>query len=140
MPSQMLNLKSHDTRTGLQFFLEALGAVLLLAVTTIFAHSVQPGTPFYTAVQLAPIVPVWLLPLVMFRHYLRIDELQRLQFLQSLALTGGLMAGLAWSWPSVQRAFALQPPLGGMWEVNFSILFVVISAFLPKLRATPRAR
>ena len=80
-------------------------------------------------------MPVWLLPLVMLRHYLRIDELQRLQFLQSIALTGGIMAGLAWSWPSVQRAFALQPPLGGMWEVHFSILFVVISAVLPRLRA-----
>jgi hypothetical protein len=137
MTSPSLKLRSYDTRTFLQFLLEALGAVLLLAATTLLAHRVplQSGTPLYTAVQLAPIVPVWLLPLVMLRHYLRIDELQRLQFLQSIALTGGIMAGLAWSWPSVQRAFALQPPLGGMWEVHFSILFVVISAVLPRLRA-----
>ncbi|HXC54293.1 MAG TPA: hypothetical protein VNU97_03280 [Rhizomicrobium sp.] len=130
-----------EHRTGLQFFAEALGAVVLLALTTIFARRVHlpPGTAPYVLVQLAPIVPVWLMLLAMLRHYLRIDELQRLQFLQAMALTAGILAGIAWSYPAVQRAFALSAPLE-MWEVHASILFVVISALMTKIRVAPRAR
>jgi hypothetical protein len=127
----------HDARTGLRFFAEAVAAVALLAATTIGAHRLSPlpGTQFYVAVQLIPIMPVWLLLWVMVRHYRRIDELQRLRFLQAVSLTAGILAGVAWSWPSLQRAFGLEQPMGGMWEVYFSVVFVVVSALVPKLRA-----
>ncbi len=126
----------YDVRTNLRYFLEALGAVALLAAAKFAADriSLPPGTPLFIAVQLLPVIPVWLLPLVMLRHYLRIDELQRLQLLQSLSLTAGIMAGIAWSWPSVQRAFSLSAT-NGMWEVHFSILFVLISALMTRVRS-----
>lgn len=128
-----------EARTNLRFFVEAGGAVALLAATTVFAHKalIPDGTSLHTAVQLAPVVPVWLLLLTVLRHYLRIDELERLKFLQSMALSAGLIAGIAWSWPAIRRAFDLQPELPGMWEVYFSVLFVVVSAFMTKIR-TPR--
>jgi hypothetical protein len=130
---------NRDARMGFRFFLEAGGAVALLAATTVFAHHAQltPGTEIATAVQLLPVIPVWLLLLTFLRHYLRIDELERLKYLQSIALSAGLIAGIAWSWPSIRRAFGLQPELPGMWEVYFSVLFVVVSAFMTKIR-TPR--
>jgi len=132
----------HDARTGLRFFAEALGAVVLLAAAKLTADHVQltPGTPLYVFVQLLPVPAVWLLPLVMLRHYLRIDELQRLQFLQSIALTGGILAGVAWSWPSLHRAFGWDATDNGMWEVHFSVVFVVISALVTRMRVAPRAR
>jgi hypothetical protein len=132
----------HDARTGLRFFAEALGAILLLAGATLVSHRAHlaPGTPLNTLVQLLPVPAVWLLLLVMVRHYLRIDELQRLQFLQSIALTAGILVGVAWSWPAFHRAFGWDVSDNGMWEVHFSVVFVVISALLTKVRTTPRAQ
>ncbi|HUO89366.1 MAG TPA: hypothetical protein VMU08_09345 [Rhizomicrobium sp.] len=132
----------HDARTGLRFFVEALGAILVLAAVTFVARHVRlaPGTPLGTLVQLLPVPAVWLLLLVMLRHYLRIDELQRLQFLQSIALTAGILVGVAWSWPAFHRAFGWSLSDNGMWEVSFSVVFVVISALLTKIRTIPRAR
>jgi len=128
-----------EARTGLQFFGEALGAGVLLAATSIFAHRTHfaPG-PFNTFVQLLPVAAVWLLLLTMYRHYRRIDELQRLKFLQSIALTAGVLLGFVWSWPSLQHAFGWELPGWSMLHIHFSIVFVVISALLTKVRAQPR--
>jgi hypothetical protein len=131
----------YDARTTLRFFVEGLGAVLLLAAATAVAHraNLAPG-PANTLVQLLPVPAVWLLLLVMLRHYLRIDELQRLQFLQSIALTAGILVGVAWSWPALHRAFGWEMSDNGMWEVYFSVVFIVISALLTKFRTSPHAR
>ncbi|MBS0470336.1 MAG: hypothetical protein JSR60_04630 [Proteobacteria bacterium] len=139
MPAHAQPGLHREARTVGRFFLEAAGAVALLAASTIYAHNARlsPGTDLYTAVQLMPVIPVWLLLLSFLRHYLRIDELQRLMFLQSIALTAGLIVGIAWSWPAIRRAFGLQPELPGMWEIYFSVLFVAVSAFMTKIR-TPR--
>jgi hypothetical protein len=128
-----------EARTGLQFFIEAFGAGLLLFATTFFAHRSRfaPGA-LDTVVQLLPVAAVWLLLLTMYRHYRRIDELQRLKFLQSIALTAGALLGFVWSWPSLQHAFGWQLPDFAMLHVHASILFVVISALLTKVRAQPR--
>jgi hypothetical protein len=136
------HLLGHDARANLRYAAEMFSAAALFAATTIVARKVAlpHDTPLYTAIQLAPIVPVWLILWTMVRHYLRIDELQRLQFLQAISLTAGVMIGIAWSWPALQRAFALKSPLGGMWEVPGSILYVMITALVIRLRATPRAR
>jgi hypothetical protein len=130
----------YDARTTLRFFAEGLGAVLLLAAATVIAHHTSlPAGPANTVVQLLPVPAVWLLLLVMLRHYLRIDELQRLQFLQSIALTAGILVGVAWSWPALHRAFGWEMSDNGMWEVHFSVVFVVISSLLTKVRISPRA-
>src|SRR5690348_9724997 len=95
-----------EARTGLQFFAEAFGAGILLFGTTWFAHhSGLAAGPLNTLVQILPVGAVWLLLLTMYRHYRRIDELQRLKFLQSIALTAGVLLGFVWSWPSLSHAF-----------------------------------
>jgi hypothetical protein len=130
----------HEARTGLQFFLEAGAALILLAGTTYAARHLQltPGAALATAVQLAPIVPAWLVLLAMLRHYLRIDELQRLKFLQSIALTAGVLVGFGWSWPFLQRAFGWSTPDFATWHVHFAILFVAASTLLTRIRTQPK--
>ncbi|MEI9990732.1 MAG: hypothetical protein WDM86_11900 [Rhizomicrobium sp.] len=128
-----------DPRNGLQFFAEAIGALVVLAAAK-FASTYIPaaaGTPLRTLLDLLPVPGVWLLLFVILRHYRRIDEFQRLQFLKAVSLTGGIMAGIAWSWPSLHKAFGLVVADSGMWEVTFSILFVVITTVLAR---PPRAR
>lgn len=135
-------MSTYEARTSLRFFAEAAGAVAILAAAKFATRLIPatPGTTAYIIVQLLPVPAVWLLPLVMYRYYRRIDELQRLMFLQSIALTFGILVGIAWSWPSLHQAFGWVPAGNGMWEVHFSIVFVVISALLTRLRAAPRAR
>ena len=132
----------HDARTNLRYAVEMLGATALLAATTFFARKVAlpHGAPLYTAIQLAPVAPVWLMLWTTVRHYRRIDELQRIQFLQAISLTAGVMIGVAWSWPALQRAFALQPPMDGMWEVYGSVVYVMTTVLVTRFRAAPRAR
>ena len=45
-----------------------------------------------TVIKLAPIIPVYLIELVVWRHYRRIDEYARLRLLEALALAGGFTA------------------------------------------------
>ena len=127
----------YEARTIWRFFAEAVGAVAVLAVVSFAAHHapVTPGTTEYTVVQLLPVPAVWLLPAVMLRHYLRIDELQRLQLLQAIAITGGVLAGVAWSLPALHKAFGWTVQDDGMWEVWFSVIFVLATALVTKLRA-----
>jgi drug/metabolite transporter (DMT)-like permease len=130
----------HDARTNLRYAAEMFGAAALLAATTTFARRVAlpHDTPLYTAIQLAPVVPVWLIPWAMLRHYLRIDEFQRLQFLQAIALTAGVLAGVAWTLPFLRRAFGWDTAANGMWEVYFSVIYVVATVLVTVLRVRPR--
>jgi hypothetical protein len=68
------------------------------------------------AARLVPIVPVWLLPIVVWRYYRRIDELAKKQMLEVLAISFGIASsaiisyaflmdvgfpalGITWAWP-----------------------------------------
>ena len=128
----------HDARNGLQFFAESIGALVVLAAAKFGSthNAAAAGTPLRLLLDLLPVPAVWLLLFVMLRYYWRIDEFQRLQFLKSISLTGGILAGIAWSWPSLHQAFGWTAANNGTWEVYFSTLFVVITAFLTRpLRA-----
>ncbi|MBL6937546.1 MAG: hypothetical protein ISS15_14595 [Alphaproteobacteria bacterium] len=127
----------YETRTIMRFFIEMVGAVGILLLVSFAAHHapVPRGTTAYTLIQLLPIPAVWLLPLAMLRHYLRLDELQRLKLLQSISLTAGILAGAAWSLPALHSAFGWTATDDGMWEVWFSVVFVVITALVQQLRA-----
>ncbi len=124
----------HDARNVLRFFVETVGAVVVLAAAKFGSTHIAAatGTPLRILLDLLPVPAVWLLLFVMLRYYWRIDEFQRLQFLKSVSLTGGIMAGIAWSWPSLHKAFGWSAADSGMWEVYFSILFVVITAILAR--------
>jgi hypothetical protein len=119
-----------EQRTGLRYFAEMAGAVLLLWGTKAAAASLHPapGSLPYDVLALTPVVPIWLMLLVTIRYYRRIDEMQRLRYLQAASLTGGIMMCLAWSYPSVAKIVTL-PPLGDVWPFHFSLIFVAVTLF-----------
>lgn len=127
-----------EHRTGLRFAAEMSGAVLLLAGTTflrgpLLAHIADPTAR--AAIGLLPIVPVWLMLLASVRHYFRIDEYQRLKYLQGLALTSAIIVCLTWSYPYAKSVFGL-PPLDGEWSVPFAIVWVAVSVVLDNRRVS----
>lgn len=130
-----------ENRAVLRYAAEMTGTVLMLWGTKAAATSLHlaPGTASYVILALGPLIPIWLMLLVTIRYYRRIDELQRLRFLQSASLTGGFMICLAWSYPQVAKVVTL-PPFGDVWHFVFSLIFVVVTASLawPR-RARPRA-
>jgi len=136
-PEMTTRTMGFDTRTNLRFMIEMIGAVAILLVVTFAAHHVplRPGTVMYTIVQLLPVPAVWLLPFAMLRHYWRLDELQQLKLLQSISLTAGILAGVAWSLPALRNAFGWTASNDGSWEVSFSVVFVVVTALVQQLRA-----
>ena len=130
----------YDASTVLQYLAEMMGAVLVLAAAKYAARHLPlaPGTAAYIVVQLLPVPAVWLLPLASLRHYLRIDEFQRLQFLQAIALTVGILAGVAWSLPSLHDAFGWNTGANGMWEVYFSVIYMIATVLVTVRRTHPR--
>lgn len=66
---------------------------LLYARKPLLAATSDPALGI--AIKLAPIVPVYLIALAVWRHYRRIDEYARLKLLESLALAGGFTALIA---------------------------------------------
>jgi hypothetical protein len=133
----------HETRNGLRYFAELAIAIVLFVATMVFLREpylrLQPGTPLFIAARLAPVVPIWLILVVAIRHYLRIDELERLQFLQAASLAAGATICISWSYPLVREAFGWQP-LSNQWPMHFWLLFALSSTLLKRFGGNPRAR
>ncbi len=131
-----------EARSGLRFFAEMFGALILLAVTTLFLREpwirLPPGSPLHTAFALIPIVPVWLMLLASIRHYRRIDEYQRQVFLKIVALSTGILFCLHWSYPYVQRVFDV-PPFPDILSWPFTAVFLLVTAWFSRHRASARA-
>lgn len=126
-----------EARSGLRFFAEAFAALFLLVGATFFLREpwlrLPPGSTLHTLAALAPIVPIWLILLASVRHYYRIDEYQRLIFLQIIALSTGILFCIHWSYPFVQKVFDLPPSSGIEWP--FSAVVLIVSAWLSRHRA-----
>jgi hypothetical protein len=101
----------------------ALYIGLLLARPWLLAHT--DGAVTAAAIKLLPAVPIWLLAFVLFRHYRRIDEFQRLRFLENLALAGGLTAIVAVSYDFFQDVGAPKLELFWAWPI-FAIFWSAI--------------
>ena len=110
-----------EQRAGLRFMIEMGGALILLAGASWLRH--QGLGP---AVALAPIIPVWLMLWASIRYYFRLDEYQRLRFVQAAALSAGILFCVDWSYTYAQSVFAL-PPQSQDASWHFSIIFVMVS-------------
>src|ERR1700743_1288487 len=110
-----------ELRNALRYAAEMGGAVALLAGAKWLGH--QGLGP---AGGLLPILPIWLLLWVSVRHSRRIAEYQRLRFLQSAALSAGILLCVGWSYTCAQAVFALPPqPQDPSWY--FSIIFIAVT-------------
>ena len=137
-----LKLFDLEARTGLRFFAEAFGALLLLFAATFFLREpwlrLPPGSILHTLATLAPIVPVWLILGASVRHYFRIDEYQRQVFLQIISLSTGILFCIHWSYPIAQKVFDLLPSSGIEWP--FSAVILIVSAWFSRHRAGQRLK
>jgi hypothetical protein len=131
--TQILHPMDHEARAGLRFMLEMAGAVVLLAGATWLRHVPVANKALATALQLLPIVPVWLILAAAVRHYRRIDEFQRLRFLQGIALSSGITLCLSWTYPYARTVFDLPPQVQDS-SMHFAIVFVIVSIVLNKFR------
>ena len=64
-------------------------------------------------IKLMPSLPIWLVLAVVWRYYFRIDEFERLKFLQTLAIAFGISSCLIVSYSFLEDAGL--PPLAITW-------------------------
>jgi|ERR1700761_9140347 hypothetical protein len=115
-----------EHRATLRYFAETAGTVLLLFGIKAAVTGLHLAPRSFNVLALAPLVPIWLMLLVTIRYYRRIDELQRLRFLQVAALTLGILLCVDWSYTCVQTVFALPPqPQDPSWL--FAIIYVIVT-------------
>jgi hypothetical protein len=100
----------------------ALYVAIILARPWLIAHT--PNVALADAAKIAPALPVWLMFAAVWRHYQRIDEFDKLKFLQTLAIAFGIGscaivtysflqdAGLpaltiTWAWPTLAASWII---------------------------------
>jgi hypothetical protein len=100
----------------------ALYVLAVLARPWLLAHAANADLAL--GAKLVPIVPIWLMLAAVWRHYLRIDEFERLKFLETVAIAFGVGscaivsyafledAGLpplaiTWAWPTLAASWGL---------------------------------
>jgi hypothetical protein len=96
-------------------------------------HAAAPG--LVLAAKVLPALPVWLTLGVVWRYYRRIDELERLKILQTLAIAFGVGScllvtysfledaglpplALTWAWPTLAVSWALTSAIMSIAEYN----------------------
>ncbi len=80
----------------------ALYTALVLARQWLVAQTADSILRF--AAMVLPILPIWGMFLVVFRHYRRIDELQRLRLLENVSIAAGIAACLVTSYSLLEDA------------------------------------
>jgi hypothetical protein len=110
-------------------FTTAMVVYVLAVVSRPWLLDHTSGETLAVLIKIMPAVPVWLMLWVVWRHYRRIDEFDRLQFLQTLAISFGVGScllvtytfledtglpplAITWAWPT----------LGACWGVTSAIM------------------
>ena len=111
-----------EKRSSLRYLAE-MGAAVALEVATVLLRTplldvAGRGVLARSIILLLPIVPLWLMLLAVIRHYLRIDEYERLKLLQNFSLCFGIAACIFTSYPFAADAFALgRMDIGWAWPI-----------------------
>jgi hypothetical protein len=111
-------------RSYLAEFTVTMGLYVLaiLARPWLLAHT--GNDTLATLIKVMPAVPIWLTFAVVWRYYLRIDEFDRLKFLQTLAISFGIGScalvtysfladaglpplALTWAWPTLAASWGI---------------------------------
>ena len=85
-----------------RYFIE-LSAVMLLLMALLIGRNWAPTGEIRAALQLASLIPIWLIGLVVVRGYRASDEYHRQQILLIFAIGGGATALLIMSYLQVQK-------------------------------------
>lgn len=89
------------------------------------------NVPLAIAAKVAPALPVWLMLAAVWRHYLRIDEFDKLKLLQTLAIAFGTGSSLIVTYSFLEDAglpaLAITwawPTLAACWIVTHAIMSI----------------
>jgi len=98
---------THEWRIHLRYMIELLAAFLFYAVVLVI--SIDVGRPMRaglerTLIEVSPMVPVLVMIGVIARHFVRIDEYQRLHMLESIALAAAVTAGWTFTYGFLENA------------------------------------
>ena len=137
LPVQNCQTTDYEVRNGLRFVFEMVCAVGVFAGAAWLRHMPVSDPALRIILQLLPAVAAWLILAATVRHYFRLDEFQRLQFLQAVALASGITLSLSWSYPFVRPVFDL-PQQTPDHSVPFSIVFIVVTLVLNLRHARAR--
>ncbi|HEY5046808.1 MAG TPA: hypothetical protein VII49_02155 [Rhizomicrobium sp.] len=91
-------------RTYLVEFIFALVLYTVFVVARPWLLAQTPEGALRVIVIALPVIPIWLMLLVVVRHYRRIDELQRLKLLENVSIAAGVTACFVVSWSLLEDA------------------------------------
>jgi len=111
-------------RSYLIEFCLVLGLYVLAVLLRPWLIEHAPDDTWVIAAKLVPIIPIWLMLLAVWRHYLRIDEFERLKFLETVAIAFGIgscaivsyafledaglpQLAITWAWPTLAASWGL---------------------------------
>jgi hypothetical protein len=117
----------HEHKMYLRYLIELLGGFALYAV--ILVISIDVGRPMSagferTLIEVSPMIPFLLVVSVIVRGLRRLDEYQRLQALENIAIAAGVTAGWTFTYGFLENAgfpmlsmFDVWPVMGAVWGV-----------------------
>lgn len=94
-------------------FAMAWYVAMILVRPSLIAHA--PNLALADLAKISPAFPVWLMFAVVWRHYRRIDEFDKLKFLQRLAIAFGIGSCLIVSYSFLVDAGLPQLAIGWAW-------------------------
>ena len=111
-------------RSYLIEFCLVLGLYVLAVLARPWLIEHAPDDTWVIAAKLVPIIPIWLMLVAVWRHYLRIDEFERLKFLETVAIAFGIgscaivsyafledaglpQLAITWAWPTLAASWGL---------------------------------
>jgi hypothetical protein len=122
-------------RAGRIYILEMAGAAILYVVIVLLRPALLRGTSaevLRDLIIVAPIVPIWLMLVVVWRYYRRIDEFAQRRLLEILAISFGVAACIITSYPFLMDLGL--PRLGVMWAWPVMAVCWVAGALIVRVR------
>jgi hypothetical protein len=117
----------HEHKIYLRYFIELLGGFALYAIVLVFSIDVgrrMPAGIGRTLIEVSPMIPFLLVVLVIVRGLRRLDEYQRLQALENIAIAAGVTAGWTFTYGFLENAgfpllsmFNVWPVMGAVWGI-----------------------
>jgi hypothetical protein len=132
----MASVSSAPVKQAGRTYLIEFSIVMALYVLAVLVRpwliAQAPNADLAIAAKLIPIVPIWLMLLAVLRHYRRIDEFERLKFLQTVAIAFGVSSCAIVSYAFLEDAGLPQlaitwawPTLAASWGMTSAIMSIV---------------
>lgn len=111
-----------------RYFIE-LSIVIMLFMALLVGRNWVPAGGTRTALQLASLIPIWLIALVVVRGYRAADEYHRRQILLIFAIGGGATALLALSYMQIQKLGIPAISIAWVWPTMGALCGLCAMAF-----------